>query len=154
MSRYGKKHGLYKSNEYTIWIGIKARCYNKKDPSYHNYGGRGIKMDNRWLGENGFINFYNDMGMRPSLKHSVERINNDKNYGNTNCRWATSLEQNSNTRTNRWYEYNGKKMILARWTESINANTSNFCQMLKRKNFKDTFEFYKNGGRFLKRNIK
>lgn len=92
-----KKHGLSKSPIHHIYRNIKDRCNNPKNKNYHLYGGRGIKISEHWLGENGFINFYNDMGDRPKGT-SVDRINNDGNYEPGNCRWATTKQQANNRR--------------------------------------------------------
>lgn len=83
----------YKS-EYKIYGAMKQRCYNPKNNRYYLYGGRGIKVCDRWL-EN-FKNFFDDMGPRPSNRHSIDRIDSDGMYEPTNCRWATYSEQNKN----------------------------------------------------------
>jgi hypothetical protein len=84
--------------EYTAFNSIKQRCYNPKNPGFKWWGGRGIKVCDRWLGKDGFKNFLKDMGFRPSKDHSIDRINNDGNYEPVNCRWATVEEQNINKR--------------------------------------------------------
>lgn len=89
------KHPLY-----ATYKNIKQRCYNKNKPDYHNYGGRGIKVCDRWLGIDGFTNFCKDMGEKPTLGHSVDRINNNGNYEPSNCRWATIHQQSVNKRSN------------------------------------------------------
>lgn len=71
------------------------RCINPKVPSYRHYGGRGIKVCDRWMV---FDNFYKDIGPRPSPKHSLDRINNNGNYEPGNCRWATARQQWLNSR--------------------------------------------------------
>lgn len=76
---------------YEIWRGIIARCSNLKDK---NYGGRGITISEEW--KNNFEKFVQDIGPRPSFKHSVERLNNDGNYCKENCVWATPSEQSTN----------------------------------------------------------
>lgn len=92
-------HGMTKIiPEYAIWAGIRRRCNSAQDKRYHRYGGRGIKVCERW---DDFTKFYADMGPRPSLQHSIERINNDGNYEPGNCKWATRREQYDNTSLNK-----------------------------------------------------
>jgi hypothetical protein len=88
-----------KSPEYEAYMHMKCRCYCKKLERYKNYGGRGITVCKRWLGENGFKNFLMDMGRRPSNNHSLERKNVHKNYTPSNCVWATPDIQAANKTT-------------------------------------------------------
>jgi predicted transcriptional regulator len=94
------KHNMRKSKIYYIYSHIKSRCYNPKTSSYKWYGAKGIKVCDEWLGENGFINFYNwaiSNGYKDGL--SIERIDIDKNYCPQNCTWIDVLKQHENTST-------------------------------------------------------
>src|SRR6185312_5605199 len=82
---------------YNTWKAMKKRCLNVRHAQYPNYGGRGIKICDRWLGDHGFENFLADMGVRPRGK-TIDRINNNGNYEPGNCRWATVEQQNANQR--------------------------------------------------------
>ena len=108
------KHGLFINRkiprEYDIYKQMRQRCYNKNHISYKNYGGRGIKVCNRW--KESFLNFLEDMGPRPGNKYSIERKNNNDNYTPNNCIWALRSTQNKNRRNNFIIVYKGKKYIL------------------------------------------
>jgi hypothetical protein len=81
------------SPEYRSWQMMKNRCLNTNARDYAHYGGRGIKVCQRWLS---FENFLADMGRRPTPKHTLDRKNSNGNYNPSNCRWATRLEQTRN----------------------------------------------------------
>jgi len=89
-------HNLSKHPLYKTWGNMKRRCYNKNREDYDNYGGRGIKVCDRWL--DSFPNFLSDMGVKPSKSHSLDRKENDGDYTPENCRWATKEEQTLNQR--------------------------------------------------------
>lgn len=88
-------HGLRHTSEYGVWSSMKRRCSSPLDASYPWYGGRGIRVCDRWLS---FENFYADMGPRPSPAHSIDRVDNAKDYGPGNCRWALPIQQARNQR--------------------------------------------------------
>lgn len=104
------KHGKTGSSEYMIWAMAKDRCRNPNNPSYPAYGGRGIAMTPDWA--NDFCRFYEDMGPRPSKKHSIERLDVNGNYEPGNCVWATYAEQNRNYCRNVYIHRNGKRYVL------------------------------------------
>jgi hypothetical protein len=139
------KHGLYKSREYSTYVGIKDRCYNKNNNKYRIYGARGIKVCDHWL--KSFENFYEDMGPRPK-EMSIERIDNNGYYSPGNCKWATNYEQNRNTRRNHWFSYGGKKMILEDWVRLFQVNISSVCYHLKKgHSFDEIVEIFRNSKR-------
>jgi hypothetical protein len=90
-------HGLSKMPEYDIWCGMIKRCENPREQSWKYYGARGIKVCGRW--RTSFAAFYEDMGPRPTQRHSIDREDNGGDYEPSNCRWATPEEQASNKRT-------------------------------------------------------
>lgn len=96
--RQGNKrtHNLFHTPEWNVWHGMRQRCFNPAHESYKHYGGRGITVCDRW--DNSMAAFAEDIGPRPSMQHSLDRINNDGNYEPGNCRWATKSEQRRNQR--------------------------------------------------------
>lgn len=108
-------HGGYKSKEYKSWAEMLSRCNNPNTTAYHNYGGRGIRVCERWA--NSFATFLADMGPKPSPSHSIDRINNEGDYFPGNCRWATKKEQDTNRRQTRLYTLYGKTMCLKDWAK-------------------------------------
>jgi hypothetical protein len=101
--------------EYQVWCYIKSRCYNKKVKAFKYYGGRGITMCDRW--RNSFAAFLEDMGQRPTPKHQIDRIDNEKGYEPGNCRWATKKEQMRNRSNSRLVTAKGKTQCVATWAE-------------------------------------
>lgn len=116
-----KTHGMSKTAIYKTWKQMKRRCENTRSKDYRHYGGRGIKVCNRW---HHFPNFLKDMGFPPSPKHSINRKNNNGNYDPSNCNWATLLEQRNNTRRNRYITFNGETKTLAQWARHFGVKYS------------------------------
>jgi hypothetical protein len=107
------KHGLHGHILYKTWKGMKNRCCNPHNSCFRRYGGRGIKVCERWL--HSFEAFCNDL--YPSYKPgtTLDRINNDGDYEPGNVRWATPVEQNNNTRRNVRLTWNGQTHTISEW---------------------------------------
>ena len=125
------KHGeAWKTSEYGIWQALIQRCTNPNSVNWHKYGARGIQVCDAW--RNSYQNFLRDVGRRPTVHHSLDRIDNDKGYYPENCKWVTSKQQARNTRWNRQLKINGKTACVAEWAEvsGIKPNTIT-CRLRK-----------------------
>lgn len=126
-----------------IWENMRQRCCNPKNKSYENYGGRGIKICAYWL--ESFAHFAVDIGNRPSMRHTLERIQNDQGYWcghcdecirlgrKRNCRWATYTEQMRNRRITTFITHNGRCQSLAAWSEETGIHRHTLQYRLKAK---------------------
>lgn len=114
------KHGMRKSPEYKVWSGIKDRCHNPSANGFNRYGGRGIRVCNRWL--HSFENFLADMGRKPSPNHTIERKNNNIGYSPTNCMWAGRGAQANNRSTNKFVSIGGVSKTYAQWCKEFKIN--------------------------------
>ena len=108
-------HGMKRTRVYNIWCGILRRCMNPNEPSYPNYGGRGITVCERWRS---FEHFYADMG-DPPPGTSIDRIDNERGYEPGNCRWATKPVQNRNRRGNIRLTFDGRTQVLKDWADEV-----------------------------------
>jgi hypothetical protein len=104
------------------WFTMVDRCCSEKNPAYHNYGGRGIRVCKRWLGLDGFKHFVQDMGFKPSKSLSLDRRDNNKGYSKSNCRWATKTQQARNRRSNKLLTVDGTTLAMAEWAERVGIN--------------------------------
>lgn len=114
---YGATHRASKTPEYMIWKNMKGRCTNPRNGMYKHYGGRGIKVCDRWL--TSFENFLADMGVRPTNKHQLDRTGNNGNYEPGNCRWVTAVQNINNRRITKLVTFNNKTMSVAAWAVEI-----------------------------------
>jgi hypothetical protein len=115
-------HGQCRNNKpsraYNSWTNMRARCQNRDDKRYRDYGARGIVVCERWDGVGGFENFLADMG-EPPTNMSLERIDNQGNYEPSNCRWASRKDQQRNNRRNVLVTWLGKTQCLSAWAEEL-----------------------------------
>ena len=117
--KHGDAGGGKKAREYSAWGAMIQRCTNPKTVHYDRYGGRGIKVCDRWL--NSYVDFLADMGRCPAGME-IERIDNDGNYEPGNCCWATRKAQNRNTSLCRLLTFRGQSLAVAEWAEILGIN--------------------------------
>lgn len=120
-----RKHGLCYTRINSIYRKMKQRCLCKSGKRYKDYGGRGITICNEWMGEDGFLNFYNwsiSHGYNDDL--TIDRIDVNGNYSPDNCRWATEKQQNNNTRRNVYLTAKGITKTMAEWGEYVGISAS------------------------------
>lgn len=132
ISQLGKAsatHGLHNTRIYRIWKNIHQRCYNSNSPAYKYYGARGIKMCEEW--NNNFLNFY-DWSMQNEYTDSltIDRIDVNKGYEPSNCRWITQAKQMRNTRTNKFITFNNETHCIAEWAEILKIKPYDVRKML------------------------
>jgi hypothetical protein len=125
-----KTHGRCKTAEYKTWKSIIRRCHNPKAQDYARYGGRGIQVCSRWRAS--FVNFFADMGQRPSPEHSIDRCDNYGNYEPGNCRWATRTEQGRNRRCNDVLELGGVRKTAVEWAQEMGLEASTIYARARR----------------------
>lgn len=118
-------HGQYGKPIYHVWRSMLQRCYSPKVAGFHRYGGRGIKVCKRW---HTFVNFYADMGDRPSGM-TLERVNNEVGYRPDNCIWATQAVNNNNRSTCVLISHRGATLTAKQWSEKTGIPD---CTILKR----------------------
>lgn len=137
-------HGMSKYPEYSVWKGMKNRCGNPNVERFSRYGGRGIIVCDRW--KNSFPAFYKDMGKRPTLKHQIDRINNDGNYEPGNCQWITIVENNRKRDFSRLdlqkaseirFIYKAGNILQQQLADIYNVTKTNIRNILKNKIWKE-----------------
>jgi hypothetical protein len=109
---------------------MKQRCYNPNHVQWKDWGGRGIAVCRQW--KYSFEAFFEDMGPRPSKKHSLDRIDNMKGYTPENTRWATRRKQQNNTRRNRRLTFQGHNKTIAQWAQILGVRFDNIFYRLQK----------------------
>ena len=150
---------------YGLWSSMLTRCYNKNSKGYKHYGGRGIKVCDRWKTDNmGFENFLVDMGERPSPLYTLDRVDVDGNYCPENCRWATQTQQSNNRTDSIILFYHGKRVYVKNICDRLHLSYSRVAHQIqkgfdinaiiefggadfRRKGFKNNTDKYKNFNR-------
>jgi hypothetical protein len=133
-----KDHGQRNHRLYKTWQGMLRRCNNPNDFGYYNYGGRGIKVCDRWKDINNFL-----LDMYPTYQEGLEldRINVNGNYEPDNCRWITRKQNMNNTRTNRFIEYNGVTKTVSEWSDELNIPYKRLLARLNNWDIKKSFTY-------------
>lgn len=118
--QYVPRHGQSRTKVHRCWQSMQQRCHNASNHNFARYGGRGIKVCDRW--RKSFEAFLEDMGYPPSPIHSLGRVDNNGNYEPSNCRWETPVQQSQNTRATRLLTHDGKTMCAAKWARETGIN--------------------------------
>ena len=116
---------------YKVWSGIKQRCFNPNSNRYKNYGGRGISICDEW--KNSFETFCKwalENGYKEGL--SIDRIDHEKDYDPSNCRWTDEITQQNNRTNNTLYEYEGETHTLTEWSRIKGIKPKTFCTRWRR----------------------
>lgn len=124
------RHGKSNTRLEHIWANMRSRCYNKKHKYYDNYGSRGIVVCNDWLISDNFYKWAENNGYADNLE--IDRIDSNGNYCPENCRWVNKQVQNSNTRRNRYFIKDGKKLTLSECARELGCDETTILGRLSR----------------------
>jgi hypothetical protein len=124
------KHGMSKGcKEFRSWASMRGRCCNQQNHKFPIYGGRGIKICDRWM--ESFQNFYDDMGQAPSKLHSIDRIDVNGDYCPENCRWAVAAQQSDNKTNTVRLTWNGVTRTVTEWSRIVGVQRMTIKARLK-----------------------
>lgn len=122
-----------------IYKAMLSRCYKNNNPSFKNYGERGIKVCDEWKNSiDNFVSWALNNGYKDDL--TIDRIDNDKSYKPDNCRWVTQKEQNNNTRRNVYIQFEGEKKTISQWAETLDITSEALRARLKKMSTKDALK--------------
>ena len=127
------KHGMSKTRIYSIWCDMHKRCENSKNKRFENYGARGIAVCKEWDCFEPFYIWALDNGYSENL--SIDRIDVNKGYSPSNCRWSTAIEQQNNTTRNKYIEFSGKMLTQAQWSRITGISQSVIKDRLTKLNW-------------------
>lgn len=128
LGRKTATHGMSQTRIYNIWQSMLRRTTNPGDSAYPYYGGRGIKVCDRWRS---LENFLTDMGPTYADDLSIDRVDVNGDYEPGNCRWATDVEQGRNKRNSAWIEFRGHRLCEAEWAERLGINPKTLTSRLR-----------------------
>lgn len=126
----GYRHGMRYTSEYRTWQDIQRRCHDQSRSDYSRYGGKGTVVCKRW--RDSFLAFYEDMGPKPTPKHSIGRINNDGDYEPANCRWETAEQQANNKSSSHYLTHDGVTLTVAQWGRKLDISEKVLRRRLSR----------------------
>jgi hypothetical protein len=129
-TKHGEAAAKRPTPEYQAWLSMKKRCYSPSNPSYADYGGRGIIVCDHWRHD--FQAFLADMGRRPSPQHSLDRERGEDGYGPDNCRWADIGTQNRNRRGVNLFDFDGQQMSLGQISKRLGITRGQLRSRVKR----------------------
>lgn len=127
MQRQRYAPGVRATAEYRAWAAMRSRCNDVDSRDYAQWGGRGIRVCDRW---DGFDAFLADVGPRPATAHSLDRVDNDGNYEPGNVRWATKTEQAENRRSPTFIEFAGERLTVSEWARRLRLPQSTLWNRL------------------------
>lgn len=130
-----RSHNMSFSPEHNALAEMKRRCTKKDRDTWDRYGGRGITVCDRWLGRDGLIHFVEDMGYKPSRKHSIGRRDNDGNYTPENCHWETQKQQMNNMSRNHPITFVGVTMNICQWADFLHIKRTTLLMRINRYNW-------------------
>lgn len=125
------KHNQSKTRIYRIWSGLKQRCNNKKSKTYKYYGGRGIKVCEKWQKN---FEIFRDWAIQNGYQEglTIDRIDPNGNYEPANCRWISNFEQQHNKRNNKFLTYNNQTYCISEWAKIIGINAQTLFKRFER----------------------